>query len=79
MVQTLSEIRYKCNDCIHKDVCKYKEEYQKITSDIMNITIPEYFIININCKNYSNNITGIGGTYRDISPYDPPITLTNDK
>lgn len=73
MIQQLSEIRYKCNGCIHEDVCKYKQEYQKLTSDILNNTIPEQFTININCKNFCNNI---GGTvYR--SKADSDIALLN--
>ena len=54
MIQTNNN--YKCNNCIHKNLCKYEDEYQKIASGISNNTIPEYFTININCKYFYNNI-----------------------
>ncbi len=74
MVQILSENKFKCNNCIHEDVCKHKEEYQKLISDILNNTIPEYFAININCKNFCNNI---GGTiYKSMTDSDK--VLYND-
>ncbi len=51
-----------CDNCIKKEVCKYKEQTEKIkeekeTEDIL----PENLIINYKCK-YKNNGNFLGNT-----------------
>ena len=46
----------KCNSCSHKEVCKYKEEFEKFMEEIKNrgIKIPKMFNLDITCSKYSS-------------------------
>ena len=41
----------RCSDCNHRDICKHKEEYDKIIRDI-EVKVPEPFTLVLNCKYY---------------------------
>lgn len=44
----------KCISCSHKEVCKYKEEFEKFMEEIKNknIKIPKMFDLDITCSKY---------------------------
>lgn len=46
----------KCISCSHKEVCKYKEEFEKFMEEIKNkdIKIPKMFNLDITCSKYSS-------------------------
>ena len=48
-----------CETCVHKIVCRYKEEFENLKNDIVKVT-PEWasarYIISIECKNYRKTI-----------------------
>lgn len=44
-----------CENCIHKDVCRYKTEFENLKNDIVKVTptwAPDRYIITIECKNF---------------------------
>lgn len=40
-----------CNDCQHREICRYKEEYEKVVRGIT-VNVPEPFTLVLNCKHY---------------------------
>lgn len=44
-----------CENCIHKDVCRYKTEFENLKNDIAEVTptwAPNRYLITIECKNF---------------------------
>ena len=44
-----------CENCIHKDVCRYKAEFENLKNDIAKVTpawAPDRYLITIECKNF---------------------------
>ena len=44
-----------CENCIHKDVCRYKTEFENLKNDIAKVTptwAPDRYVITIECKNF---------------------------
>ena len=44
-----------CENCIHKDVCRYKTEFENLKNDIDKVTptwAPDRYLITIECKNF---------------------------
>lgn len=44
-----------CENCIHKDVCRYKTEFENLKNDIAKVTptwAPDRYLITIECKNF---------------------------
>ena len=44
-----------CENCIHKDVCRYKTEFENLKNDIVKVIptwAPDRYIITIECKNF---------------------------
>lgn len=44
-----------CENCIHKDVCRYKAEFENLKNDIAKVTptwAPDRYVITIECKNF---------------------------
>ena len=44
-----------CENCIHKDVCRYKTEFENLKNDIDKVTptwAPDRYAITIECKNF---------------------------
>ena len=44
-----------CENCIHKDVCRYKTEFENLKNDITKVTpawAPDCYVITIECKNF---------------------------
>ena len=44
-----------CENCIHKDVCQYKTEFENLKNDITKVAptwAPDRYIITIECKNF---------------------------
>ena len=45
-----------CETCVHKNVCRYKSEFESLKNDITKV-VPEWastrYVISIECKNYS--------------------------
>jgi hypothetical protein len=56
----------RCRDCQHRDICKYKEEYDKVVSEIR-VKVPEPFTLTLNCAHYSSTSVylGVHGDYND--------------
>jgi hypothetical protein len=46
----------RCNDCNHRDICKHKNDYDKIVEDIT-VKVPEPFTLMLNCKHYYSSAT----------------------
>lgn len=67
----------KCDSCVHKDVCRYKDEYQKIRSKYSSETPNSIFNLELDCPNYSQPYVFDRFTYIDRcskSPYnDDPL------
>ena len=57
-----------CMNCLKSDVCKYKEEYQKLKTDISShfSQTPNFLKINIQCK-FFQNCNNYYGTLTNIS------------
>ena len=49
----------RCNDCNHRDICKYKNDYDKIVEDIT-VKVPEPFTLMLNCKHYYSTTSYFG-------------------
>lgn len=50
-------VNTRCTDCNHRDICKHKDEYDKVIRDIT-VKVPEPFTLTLNCKHYySTNCT----------------------
>lgn len=48
-----------CENCIHKDVCRYKTEFENLKNDIVKVTptlAPDRYVITIECKNFHREI-----------------------
>ena len=45
----------KCEDCNHRNICKYKEEYDKILREI-DVKVPDPFTLILNCKHYYSTV-----------------------
>lgn len=62
----------KCISCSHKEVCKYKEEFEKFMEEIKNkgIKIPKMFNLDITCSKYSSCY---GIRTIDTTPQIPPL------
>ena len=62
----------KCISCSHKEVCKYKEEFEKFLEEIKNkgIKIPKMFNLDITCSKYSSCY---GIRTIDTTPQIPPL------
>ena len=48
-----------CETCAHKNVCRYKAEFENLKNDIAKVSpewAPARYIISIECKNYSKAI-----------------------
>ena len=44
-----------CENCVHKNVCRYKTEFENLKNDIVKVTptwAPDRYIITIECKNF---------------------------
>lgn len=51
--------KIKCDFCYHKDICRYKELYSKLFTDVSNMEIKEaseIFSIKIECRNYCSKM-----------------------
>jgi hypothetical protein len=49
----------RCNDCQHSGICKYKEEYEKVVSEIR-VKVPEPFTLTLNCAHYYSTSVYLG-------------------
>lgn len=54
----------RCADCQHSDICKYKDDYEKVIGDIT-IKVPEPFTLVLNCKHYYSTTCYLTSTYGD--------------
>lgn len=48
-----------CETCAHKNVCRYKAEFENLKNDIAKVTsawTSNYYVISIECKNYSKAV-----------------------
>ena len=51
-----------CENCIHKNVCRYKSEFENLKNDIAKTTptwAPDRYVIKIECKNCSRDAATI--------------------
>ena len=65
----------KCISCSHKEVCKYKEEFEKFMEEIKNkgIKIPKMFNLDITCSKYFAHYRTIDSTPQIIPLTTPGI------
>lgn len=56
----------RCVDCNHRDICKHKDSYDKVVSDL-NVKVPEPFTLVLNCKHYYSHNTYLTGNTSDYS------------
>ena len=54
----------RCEDCNHRHICKYKDEYDKVIRDIT-VKVPDPFTLVLNCKHYYSTMTYLNSTYAD--------------
>ena len=54
----------RCTDCQHRDICKYREDYERVVKDIT-VKVPEPFTLALNCKHYYSTTCYLTGTYGD--------------
>ena len=54
----------RCTDCQHRDICKYKDDYEKVIGDIT-IKVPEPFTLELNCKHYYSTTCYLTSAYGD--------------
>jgi hypothetical protein len=64
----------KCKDCNHRNICKYKDDYDKVIKNIV-VSVPEPFTLILDCSHYysthaylNNNYEGYRNTANSISP-----------
>ena len=59
-----------CENCVHKNVCRYKTEFENLKNDIVKVTptwAPDRYIITIECKNFhSGTIVQRPGDYNQF-------------
>lgn len=51
-----------CENCIHKDVCRYKTEFENLKNDFAKITPtwdPDRYIIRIECRKYRRDAAAV--------------------
>ena len=67
----------KCISCSHKEVCKYKEEFEKFMEEIKNknIKIPKMFDLDITCSKYFAHYRTIDSTPQIMPLSTPEIIL----
>ena len=51
LVKETNMIMSRCEDCNHRNICKYKDEYDKVIREIT-VKVPEPFTLTLNCKHY---------------------------
>ena len=57
----------RCEDCNHRNICKYKEEYEKVLREIT-VKVPEPFTLTLNCGHYYCTMTYLNSTgYSDCT------------
>ena len=56
----------RCEDCNHRNICKYKDEYEKVIREIT-VKVPEPFTLTLNCKHYYSTMTYLNSQYGDLS------------
>ena len=50
----------RCCDCNHRDLCKYRDEYEKVIRNI-SVVVPEPFTLSLNCKHYYTTCSYLTG------------------
>ena len=53
-----------CENCIHKNVCRYKTEFENLKYDIAKVTptwAPDRYVISIECRNYRRDVSAVLG------------------
>lgn len=56
----------RCNDCQHREICRYKESYDEIIRNIA-VSVPEPFTLTLSCKHYYTTSTYLNSQYRDFN------------
>jgi hypothetical protein len=56
----------RCNDCQHREICRYRESYDEIIRDIV-VSVPEPFTLTLSCKYYYSTQTYLSSQYRDYN------------
>lgn len=62
----------RCEDCNHKHICKYKDEYDNVIRDIT-VKVPEPFTLVLNCKYYYSTMTYLNSACTDSRAYSNAI------
>ena len=62
-----------CSGCSHKEVCKFREDYEKKVAE-MNFTPDEFMRIKIECIYYTASPLNIGYLTRDINDFNKSIS-----
>ena len=56
----------KCEDCYHRNICKYKDEYDKVIREV-NVKVPEPFTLTLNCSHYYSTMAYLNMNSSDWS------------
>jgi hypothetical protein len=59
----------KCEDCNHRNICRYRESYEEVIRNIA-VNVPEPFTIALNCSHYYSTCTCLNmayGTYNNAA------------
>jgi hypothetical protein len=46
----------KCEGCNHRNICKYKDEYERVLREIT-VKVPEPFTLTLCCSHYYSSMT----------------------
>ena len=67
----------KCCDCNHRDISRYKEDNDKVISDI-SVKVPEPFTLSLNCKHYYSTNSYLTGSTNGYSNWASNCSATSD-
>lgn len=56
----------KCVYCNHSNLCKYRQEYEKVLAEIT-VKVPEPFSLVLNCKHYYDTTCTLNRYYSDCA------------
>ena len=54
----------RCTDCNHRDICKHKDDYDKILHEL-DVKVPEPFTLVLNCKHYYSTCNYLSSSNQD--------------
>ena len=66
----------RCGDCQHREICKHKEDYERVVRDIT-VAVPEPFTLVLNCKHYYTTHTYLNSQYESYASCNAAANVSN--